>query len=268
MRNINCRSVRRIIEETDPDKFLSVAVRAHIASCVACETLSQERGKLQTIISRLGPVEAPDDFDFRLRARLAGEKRQAGPPYAMRNFSFSLRAAALATVLLLIGSAFVFVTFRTRPSVPAVVSGQQVAVSPGAAAPVSGNVSTDVKPVAAEVTQKNSTEVVRVSNRVDREPQKRRSVRNEALASRGNSQDGTLDLGSTRAPVLRPNDEATESYPTAAFPINASYQSLKVSVDDGRGASRTISLPTVSFGSQRALSQNASALIPSSRGVW
>ena len=49
--------------------------------------------------------------------------------------------------------------------------------------------------------------------------------------------------------------QLAESYPTAAFPINASYQSHSVSVDNGRGTSRTISLPSVSFGSQRTLSQ-------------
>jgi hypothetical protein len=266
MRNMNCRNVRREIEETEPGELPGVAVRAHLASCAACETLSREQNKLQTIISSLGPVEAPGDFDFRLRARLAGEKRGAAP-YAMRNFSFGLRAAALATVLLLLGSAFIFVTFRTRPAGPEGLP--QVAANPNPQNPVV--VDAGVKPGAAPAVngiQKNSADTLAVAKPRDREPQKRRSFRNSAVAMRANSPGGTLEQGSTPALVVRPDSEAIDSYPTAAFPINASYQSLKVSVDDGRGASRTISLPTVSFGSQRALSQSASPLMASARGVW
>jgi hypothetical protein len=40
---------------------------------------------------------------------------------------------------------------------------------------------------------------------------------------------------------------------SAAFPIDASVQSFKVSLDDGRGNARTISVPTISFGSQRIM---------------
>jgi hypothetical protein len=38
---------------------------------------------------------------------------------------------------------------------------------------------------------------------------------------------------------------------SAAFPIDASLQPFKVSLDDGRGNAKTISVPTISFGSQR-----------------
>jgi len=38
---------------------------------------------------------------------------------------------------------------------------------------------------------------------------------------------------------------------SAAFPIDASLQSFKVSMDDGRGNAKTISVPTISFGSER-----------------
>lgn len=88
------------------------------------------------------------------------------------------------------------------------------------------------------------------------------------LASLRGKRFGTRDLSSTSAAVLKRYPQLAESYPTAAFPINASYQSLKVSVDDGSGIARTISLPTVSFGSQRALSQSSSPLVASARGTW
>lgn len=78
---------------------------------------------------------------------------------------------------------------------------------------------------------------------------------------------GTRDTSTVPAAVLK-RLEQEGTYPSGPFPINASYQSLKVSVDEGRGSARTISLPTVSFGSQRTLSQNATPLMASARGVW
>jgi hypothetical protein len=52
---------------------------------------------------------------------------------------------------------------------------------------------------------------------------------------------------------------------STAFPIEASLQSVKVSLDDGRGNARTISFPPVSFGSQRVLT-TANQFAP--KGNW
>ena len=69
MRNMNCRNIRREIEEAGSAGFLSAAALSHLESCTACQTLSRQQTNLQTILSSLGTVEAPGDFDFRLRAR-------------------------------------------------------------------------------------------------------------------------------------------------------------------------------------------------------
>ena len=55
-------------------------------------------------------------------------------------------------------------------------------------------------------------------------------------------------ISSTRASVLNGTAPAGVS---AAFPIDSSVQSITVSLEDGRGNAKTISVPTVSFGSQR-----------------
>jgi anti-sigma factor RsiW len=265
---MNCGRARREIEETDASELLSGAAKAHLATCTACETLSRQQNNLRTIISSLETVEAPGDFDFRLRARLAGERTEPARGLSWGNFSFGLRAAALSTVVLLLGSAFVFVTLKIRTANPTVAGGRPLAANTVTSAPrpseAVSNVQAGVTPI-VKGTEKEPVEVVKAAA----EPQqKHRNFRNAAAAIRGSNLNGTREMASSQAPVLRPFDESVETYPTAAFPINASYQSLKVSVDDGRGASRTISLPTVSFGSQRALSQSASPLVAAARGVW
>lgn len=267
MRNMDCRNVRREIEAAEAGELPSADVNAHLKSCAPCERLSREQSKLQTIISSLGTVEAPGDFDFRLRARLAGEKPGVAPPFALGSFSFGLRSAAAATIMLLIGSAFLFVSLKTRLDNSG--TGQQVTsqpLKPSAIEPLQGNGSGSTVAAAPNV---NSSDGIKANlGSGSEEAQKRRQFRSEVAAFKSSNRPDTREQSGTRAPVLKRDDQLAATYPTAAFPIDASYQSLKVSVDDGRGTSRTISLPTVSFGSERALSQNASPSIASARGVW
>ena len=268
MSNMNCRNIQREIEEAGSADRLSAAAISHLEGCAACETLARQQTKLQAIVSSLGTVEAPGDFEFRLRARLAGEKHGAARSVSLRTFSLGLRSAAVATILLLLGSAFVFVSFRTRPENPVANRGSQITPAgtkqgevPGVGAP---------RPTEVAVAPKtNGPGTIEANLRPSDRPAKRLGARNELAAVRGAARVGTRELSSVAAPVLKRDDQLAQSYPTAAFPINASYQSLKVSVDDGSGASRTISLPTVSFGSQRALSQQStSPLMASARGTW
>jgi hypothetical protein len=274
MRNMNCRKIRREIEEAAPGDLLSASANNHMLSCVACETFSREQTKLQEIISSLGTVEAPGDFDFRLRARLASEKRGPGQSLMLGDFSFGLRAAAVAAVLLLIGSAFVFVSFKTRSDNPATAGVPKTSPNPKEVNSVeSNNVVNNGASAVAQAPQANlpgGNEVnVKSSGSPGQPSGKGRRFRQTELASfRGNNRVGTRDLSSTQAAVLKGYDQVLDTYPTTAFPINGSYQSMKVSVDDGRGTSRTISLPSVSFGSQRTLSQGASPLMASARGAW
>jgi hypothetical protein len=263
MSSMNCRNIKREIEARGARRF-SAAVMEHIERCSACQTISRQQSELHALVSNLGRVEAPADFDLRLRARLAAEERGKPRPFAFTDLSFGLRSAAVAAVLLVIGSAFVFVTFRNRPD--AVVAGnKQVVATPVAPDSKSSPTVNAVKPDGSDTAQ-SSAIADAGSNPLSR---RRRNVgvRNELAALRNNRL-GTRDQSSTSAGVLKRDDQLAAAYPTAAFPINASYQSLKVSVDNGSGLSRTISLPTVSFGSQRTLSNSASPLMASARGTW
>jgi hypothetical protein len=175
-----------------------------------------------------------------------------------------LRYAAVAAVLLVIGSAFVLDSFRNRPDAQ-IAGGKQVVSAPvvpesqAALIPVKSNDANIVK-APPQIDQPRGVAPIHRSRGNS-------GVRNEFAGLRGNRL-GTRDQASTSAGVLKRGEQLAEAYPTAAFPINASNQSLKVSVDNANGASRTISLPTVSFGSQRSLSSNGSPLMAQARGTW
>jgi hypothetical protein len=260
---MNCRNIRREIEEAGSAGLLSAAALSHLETCAACQTLTRQQTNLQAILSGLGTVEAPGDFDFRLRARLAGEKRMGALSLPFGNLSFGLRSTAVAAILLLIGSAVMFVALKSNPNTP-VAGGNNVAPKPVAPQsgmnPANGGASNEMATV-------KETRPIEESQLPMRRAPKETGKRREVASNRSGHRLGARDLSQTSAQVLT-RDQPVGTYPTAAFPINASYQSLKVSVDDSRGTSRTISLPSVSFGSQRTLSQTASPLLASARDTW
>ena len=256
MRNMNCRDVRRDIDKMGSSDFLGPAVHAHLQSCEACATLSRKQANLKAILAGLPLVETPGDFDFRLQARLTAE-RQDKRPVAFSNFSLGFRSAAASLALFVLVAALAFVGYRARfgtPTVQQVAQQQNAPTSPNKPSEVSNPKANN--PVVATVTKGTEASTVNTKQTTS----KRREDRQEVAALRDRM--GTRTISSMPASVLRRGN------PSQAFPINASYQSLKVSVDHGSGTPRTISLPGVSFGSQKTLSQNATPLLASARAVW
>jgi hypothetical protein len=263
---MNCRRAQREIEEVATGELMSSSANDHLKTCAECVRFRDDRLKLREMLSSLGSVEAPGDFDFRLRARLANEER-GRQPFVMRNLSIGFRTAAVAAMLSLAGAALLFVSLRTSPKSSLSANNSKSSsnvldLSKGG--PMSPTIDV-VKP------KENPSGVVDGRNNLvalGKAPTSRRggfkqgqvaSIHGDA-GTKGRSK--TRDFASTEARVLRP--EAGD----AAFPIGASLQSLKVSLDDGRGTSRTISLPSVSFGSQRVLAQGPSPLLASARSDW
>src|SRR6185295_17154140 len=70
-----CRVTRREIDELEIDQQPGEQASAHLAVCHGCAEFKRERTELRELIGSLEPVVAPADFDMRLRARLAGQRR-------------------------------------------------------------------------------------------------------------------------------------------------------------------------------------------------
>ena len=249
MRTMNCQKVRRVIEATDRGDFLNVEAAEHIKGCPVCEKLNEEHLELRNITANLGIVEAPADFDFRLRARLARANAEDVRP-GLGRLTFGLRSAALASLLVVFGGAMLVANLRTSSENPVQNTAQNPAPNPVIEKPVAGEARAAATPFQPTLGSPGLTTPA-VSR--DRIPASRRAGT------------GTRDMASGRAPVVRPNELTARA---SDFPIDASSQPVKVSLDDGRGSSRTISVPTVSFGSQRVLSQSNSPLVASARGAW
>ena len=247
MKERQCEVIRRELDELTLGDEGSTAVTQHLRECGECREFHQKQTRLRQIVGSLGTVEAPPDFDFRLRARLANESSSAG--FHLRAFQWSSAKgfAAVAILLVFVGGVVYVRTISNPPAGPVAVQGDEPVKPP--VKPVEDKVVTPVQPPQAALNEVSDTtsRKNRGTERVVR-PQKRTPV--------------SMDFSSERAETI-----SNSSRQSTIFPIDASQQSFTVSLDDGRGNARTISLPTISFGSQRVIPTTTANQF-TQKGVW
>ena len=252
MRKNNCEVVRRELDELMLGEACSTAATEHLRNCASCREFYEQQTKLRQMVGSLGTVEAPADFDFRLRARLAQSNGSAVYwPFARRGL-----AVAAMVVVFLMGVVVVRNVMNKRSGVDYVAEKPEVhqPAKPDEVTPVTGTtpaVRQENKPdqMVAGIPD-NSTPVIRKTDRrLQADYNKKRPMASFAISSTG------AEVLNRKAPVNM----------SAAFPIDASPQTFTVSLEDGRGNARTISVPTISFGSQRIV-QSGNQLAP--KRVW
>ena len=232
MREAKCETVRRELEELMLGDECSTGAMQHLRECGDCREFQQKQTKLRQIVGSLGTVEAPADFDFRLRARLASESSNSGFHLRMMQWSIASKGFAAATMVLLFVGGVVYVrTVVDRGAKKTEIAEQRP--EPAQPAP---------KPVENKEVVPAQKPVVALANEPRRAGGERRVTPKEKAPL------VAVDFGSERAPVI---SDAHRHSPI--FLIDASLQPFKVSIDDGRGNARTISVPTITFGSQRVL---------------
>ena len=253
MRKNICEVVRRELDELMLDETCSTAALEHLRECGACREFQEKQTKLRQIVGSLGTVAAPADFDFRLRARLANESGSAASTFSSIAWPVLRRGFAAVAVLVVFGiGAYLVRNALNQPTVPSVEVAKQ-------APPVINETPNPPQPAVTTETPKPQ-DVAIVQNK---RPQGNRSERPGLVAAVRNKPFATKELSSTGAEVIGNAEPVGTSTP---FSIDASaLQYFRVSVDDGRGNAKTISVPTISFGSQR-LMQNANQFAP--KRVW
>ena len=242
MRKNNCEVVRRELDELMIGDACSSAATEHLRDCASCREFHEQQTKLRQIVGSLGVVEAPADFDFRLRARLAqGNGSSVYWPFARRGL-----ALAAMVIVFLVGVVVVRSVMNKPAAVNNVAQQPQTPAVPDITPP---SVKEEKKPEQSIAVVSEDSPQIRKGDRHPRNDFKKRPM-------------ATIDSAFTRAEVINGAQPVGSS---TAFPIDASQQTFRVSLDDGRGNARTISVPTISFGSQRIV-QNANQLAP--KRVW
>jgi len=229
--------VRQELDELMLGEACSSSAAEHLRECAECREFNQQQTRLRQIVGSLGTVAAPADFDFRLRARLANDSSGTAA------WLFTRRGFAFATVLLIFATGAVLMrNVLNRPA-----AREEVVTTTPSQVPV------PQPPKQVETPEQNA--LVNSGEQVGGKPLYRRpqTIRNEQASTTVAKAPRRLvaeDFSGTGAQVINRQEPASAF---EAFSLDASPQSFKVSLDDGRGNARTISVPTISFGSQRML---------------
>ncbi|HEY9431324.1 MAG TPA: hypothetical protein VI260_07675 [Blastocatellia bacterium] len=85
---MNCKHIREEIDAASRHNMRSGAVRSHMDACPDCRRYSDETASLTRLLRAQPRVEAPPDFEFRLRARML--RAQPAPPVAPRGFLWKI----------------------------------------------------------------------------------------------------------------------------------------------------------------------------------
>ena len=244
MKDTICNQVRFEIDEKDLTEPLSAQALAHLRHCSDCQEFQSKETKLRQIVGSLETVNAPADFDFRLRARLAHDRAVSSYLSMSPVRVWRMRSAAVAAMLVIF-AATIYMIRQNQTGEPPQESKQasNVTVTPLPSESPNG-------PAELAVVPKHEQPAVSGSDR-DMRPKRQ-------LGTPSRRQAVAVDFGSKPAPVV--NTDQT-------FSLEVAQPSYKVSLDDGSGSARTISVPAVSFGSRRVLN-NATPVQYAPKADW
>lgn len=268
MRVVNCKTVGREIEEADHEKNLTALAMGHLGGCEQCQRFYDERRKLRQLVASLETVAAPPDFDLRVRSRLANERvgARAG---LFTNFTFGFPPLGLATLVLVIGGVFTLRAWNasttssiaTLTETPQATGPSTQREQPLTEPEVRANAENRPLPIAKDGTV--------VATRPARQPKKRGPLRSGVALLRNGRRLATREFSSTPAPVVKQEEAVASLESSPIFSIEASSQPLRLSLDYSGGVSRTISVPALSFGSERVLAGDGLSLVKNSpKGAW
>lgn len=249
MNRRECRFTREEIEQSELNQRLSDQSHRHLESCPACNGFYDERTRLRELVGSLEPVTAPGDFDVKLRARIAAERQSKASGSFFARFALSTPVLAVAAlVVTLVASIFWFAQYNRNQST--VASGSPVAAEKGTV------VTADPAPVSGNQTTANP-EVV-VQGPWDKNLFRETSSRSGN--SRGPGRSAT-DYDVSPANSVRQGVQGADG-----ISLNAPVKPMVVSMQDNNGAKHRISLPPVTFGSQRLVDNRMP--VSSNSGSW
>jgi hypothetical protein len=113
---MNCKQIREAIDAASVHNSYSGYVASHLRGCPDCHRYSDEAASLLRLLSAQPRVEAPPDFEFRLRARIA--VAQAAPAIDPQGFLQKIRpwtfswgqtvaAAAALTIVVTVSTIYI-----------------------------------------------------------------------------------------------------------------------------------------------------------------
>ena len=120
---MDCRNVRRLIDEAGRPESIPIEAARHAASCGPCQSFADERVRLRQLLASSSRVAAPANFDAVLRERLARGRTSGSFGWLTAGFSLRLAGAA-ATLMVAVFAAQFYLTGNK-----ATVAGKKITAS-------------------------------------------------------------------------------------------------------------------------------------------
>lgn len=279
---MSCQKVRTEIEETARAASLGVRTAAHLAVCGECRAFRDERESLRGLVASLARVEAPADFEFRLRARMARADGAGAVRVSWRGFVPGAAWVAVAGCLVLALGLFAY--FRTShetnqlAAAPAATASNVAQTTPGVERNVnqSGNGVTPAV-VATVANQGESVDESQDSTEssADLNSRTRRAARRqrfiiprEALQQLAQAQPDGRQLGTN---ILGEGEMKIYTASPIPLPGTTHERPLEALFTDARGASHAVSVDPVTFGARGLPVQRgrvSNVKYTQTQGVW
>ncbi|HVF49224.1 MAG TPA: hypothetical protein VNA19_04015 [Pyrinomonadaceae bacterium] len=298
---MNCKQYRQEFEAADLDASAQGAALRHLRECAACRKFYEERLALRQLVAGLQTIEAPPDFEFRLRARMNARPGGGSRLDAWRRFtSPKAFAVALAACCVLVFAAAAL-RYRSNPTPgSASLSTTETTTTTAQNSPlktpvatverdrVAGNETIETRPQTTGDGLTAATEVEELKS-VNASVNGVKSVRasfKRAHVGRASSARARIpvpfkrsgeDVAGVNGAQLASSDSAVRASQTlyvnepVALPVNASAHPLRVVLRDEQGAARVVAIKSVSFGAQELVGRlpvNAPRATQAREGVW
>jgi hypothetical protein len=258
----DCKTYRTEFE--DAAHGLSDAARAHAASCGACGEVLRAGDSLNRILRGLERIEAPADFEFRLRARIAARKGGRGRFQLARFGSLSGYATVAAALCVLALAASLYFKPGQRHAPLEVRNVGAPAIRPNGAPRPSGQTTNAPTPVSSPPITNVTLPTPASHSRNGNSP---RLVALKSVKETAGVAEGRKNLASNQFSELG----ATAIVRHLVIPVSTPAEPLRVVLRDEKGTAHVVPMRTVSFGSQELLSREVAGARPGAKneeGVW
>ena len=268
----DCKAYRSEIVGACDGGELGRGARAHAEVCRACGDELRGGESLRALVRGLGKVEAPPDFEFRLRARMngSGAAGRRGPFRGFRLVYAFAPVAAAACFLVVSASLYLRQAARTSPDGAASVATSapsQGAMPARSVAPPPMvedlESSTSDARAAAVASGARKSQPRTLTHRPRAAARQLTEVAAKAEEEREGVQGNTITASFGSAPVIKGR--------SVTIALRVPSESLRMILRDERGAGRVTPMRSVSFGSQNLLArENAlrQAAVADNEGVW
>ncbi|MBL8187467.1 MAG: hypothetical protein JNK38_05645 [Acidobacteria bacterium] len=118
---MNCKDVQASIDSASSRNPMVREAHNHLIGCPDCRRYSDQSNALLALLTAQPRVEAPADFDFRLRARIAQAQAKPASPFAFlenifaQTLSLKHAAASLAALAVMAAGTTMYFTQSNQP---------------------------------------------------------------------------------------------------------------------------------------------------------